>query len=141
ELGELEARIATAAEKALALELAIFDAVAAAVLALAGGIAATAGALARIDVTAALAERAVEGGWSRPEVDDGLDFAVRGGRHPVVESALAASGGGFVANDCRLAEGDRLWLLTGPNMAGKSTFLRQNALIAILAQAGSFVPA
>ncbi|BBK39863.1 DNA mismatch repair protein MutS [Allostella sp. ATCC 35155] len=141
ELGELEARIATAAEKALALELAIFDAVAAAVLALSGGIAATAGALARIDVTAALAERAVEGGWSRPEVDDGLDFAVRGGRHPVVESALAASGGGFVANDCRLAEGDRLWLLTGPNMAGKSTFLRQNALIAILAQAGSFVPA
>jgi DNA mismatch repair protein MutS len=141
ELGELESRIATAADKALALELEIFEALAAGVLAEAAAIAATAAALARLDVTAALAERAVEGGWTRPDIDSGLDFTVTGGRHPVVEAALAAEAGGFVANDCRLGDGGRLWLLTGPNMAGKSTFLRQNALIAILAQAGAFVPA
>ncbi|WP_374446638.1 DNA mismatch repair protein MutS [Stella sp.] len=141
ELGELESRIATAADKALALELEIFDTLAAAVLAEAAPIATAAAAVARLDVTAALAERAVEGGWCRPEIDDGFDFVVEGGRHPVVEAALAADAGGFVANDCRLGDGDRLWLLTGPNMAGKSTFLRQNALIAILAQAGAFVPA
>ncbi|BBK45403.1 DNA mismatch repair protein MutS [Allostella vacuolata] len=141
ELGGLESRIATAADKALALELEIFDGLAAAVLGAAGPIAAAAAALARLDVAAALAERAVEGGWTRPDIDDGADFAITGGRHPVVEAALAAAADGFVANDCRLAAGGRLWLLTGPNMAGKSTFLRQNALIAILAQSGAFVPA
>ncbi|MGE0725437.1 MAG: DNA mismatch repair protein MutS, partial [Alphaproteobacteria bacterium] len=138
---ELESRIATAADKALALELEIFEALGAAVIEAAPAIAVAAAALARLDVAAALAERAVEGGWVRAEIDDGLEFTVEGGRHPVVEAALAAESQGFVANDCALAPGRRLWLLTGPNMAGKSTFLRQNALIAILAQAGSFVPA
>jgi DNA mismatch repair protein MutS len=78
----------------------------------------------------------------RPAVEDSTAFEIRAGRHPTVEAALAASGdgGGFVANDCVLGE-DRIWLVTGPNMAGKSTFLRQNALIAILAQMGSYVPA
>jgi DNA mismatch repair protein MutS len=76
----------------------------------------------------------------RPEVDDSLAFAITGGRHPVVEQALGSDGGPFVANDCDLSAG-RIWLITGPNMAGKSTFLRQNALIAVLAQMGSFVPA
>ncbi|BBK34810.1 DNA mismatch repair protein MutS [Stella humosa] len=141
ELGELESRIASAADRALALELEIFDRLAAAVLAEAAPIGTAAAALARLDVAAALAERAVEGGWTRPEIDSSLDFAVTGGRHPVVEAALAADAGAFVANDCGLGPGGRLWLLTGPNMAGKSTFLRQNALIAILAQVGCFVPA
>ncbi len=104
-------------------------------------IAATADALARLDVAAALAERAVEGGWTRPRLADEPCFEVDSGRHPVVEAALARTGERFVANDCRLSEESRLWLVTGPNMGGKSTFLRQNALIAVLAQAGSYVPA
>ncbi|HEX8669261.1 MAG TPA: DNA mismatch repair protein MutS, partial [Allosphingosinicella sp.] len=104
-------------------------------------IAATADALARIDVAAALAERAAEGGWSRPAFVGHNCFDVECGRHPVVEDAIRASGGRFVANDCGLSEQERLWLVTGPNMGGKSTFLRQNALIAVLAQAGSYVPA
>jgi DNA mismatch repair protein MutS len=101
-----------------------------------------------VDVTAALATLAHERSWTRPMVDDSLSFRIAAGRHPVVEAALErAQSGGFVANDCDLTPGDaavkssRLWLLTGPNMAGKSTFLRQNALIAVLAQMGSFVPA
>jgi DNA mismatch repair protein MutS len=101
----------------------------------------TAAALARLDVAAALAELAVTRGWVRPQVDGSTAFSVRGGRHPVVEAAVRAGGGQFIANDCDLSADARLWLVTGPNMAGKSTFLRQNALIAVLAQAGSFVPA
>ncbi|MFZ5748022.1 MAG: DNA mismatch repair protein MutS [Pseudomonadota bacterium] len=104
-------------------------------------IATTADALARVDVAAALAERAAEGGWTCPELTDDARFDVEGGRHPVVEAALARSGERFVANDCSLSDASRLWLVTGPNMGGKSTFLRQNALIAVLAQAGSYVPA
>ncbi|TGX52908.1 DNA mismatch repair protein MutS [Sphingomonas gei] len=104
-------------------------------------VAATADALARIDVATALAERAAEGGWARPALVDHACFDIAGGRHPVVEDAIARSGGRFVANDCKLSEDSRLWLVTGPNMGGKSTFLRQNALIAVLAQAGSYVPA
>ena len=109
-----------------------------------------ANALALLDVTTALAALAVERDYTRPEVDGSLAFAITGGRHPVVEQALIASGGPFVANDCDLsppadaaagAAAGRIWLITGPNMAGKSTFLRQNALIAVLAQMGSFVPA
>ncbi len=101
-----------------------------------------ASALAALDVGTALAELAVAQRYARPVVDDSIAFAVTGGRHPVVEAALASRGSaGFIANDCDLRDGQRLWLLTGPNMAGKSTFLRQNALIAILAQIGSFVPA
>ncbi|GAB4064781.1 DNA mismatch repair protein MutS [Ancylobacter sonchi] len=146
ELGELEAKIASAGERALALEQAIFERLASAVMAEAEAIRAAAGALAVIDVTAGLARLAVEESYVRPEVDGGLDFRLEGARHPVVEQALRRDGGPFVANDCELsppgeAHSGRIWLVTGPNMAGKSTFLRQNALIAILAQAGSFVPA
>jgi DNA mismatch repair protein MutS len=92
-------------------------------------------------VSAALADRAVESGWARPRFSESPMLEIAGGRHPVVEAALGKSGTAFVANDCALSERDRLWLVTGPNMGGKSTFLRQNALIVILAQAGSFVPA
>ena len=104
-------------------------------------IAATAGALARIDVSAGQAERAAEGGWTRPEISAEPVLDIREGRHPVVEAALAKSDERFVANDCTLAPTNRLWLIGGPNMGGKSTFLRQNALIVLLAQAGGFVPA
>jgi DNA mismatch repair protein MutS len=149
ELGELEAKIATAAERALALELEIFDRLAAGVTAESDAIRAAAEALAVIDVSAALASLAVEREYVRPQIDGSLAFVINGGRHPVVEQALARDGGPFVANDCDLSppaaakNGDagRIWLVTGPNMAGKSTFLRQNALIAVMAQMGSFVPA
>jgi DNA mismatch repair protein MutS len=143
ELGELEGRIASAGERALVLELAEFDRLSAAVVAAADDIKAVAGALAALDVAAAFAELADREGWCRPRVDDGLAFRIEGGRHPVVEAMLRAEGQSFVPNGCDLGGDDagRLWLVTGPNMAGKSTFLRQNALIAILAQTGSFVPA
>jgi DNA mismatch repair protein MutS len=146
ELADLEARIAGAAERALAIELAVFADLVAAVAAAADEIRAVAEALAVIDVGAGLATLAEAENYCRPEVDAGLDFAIVGGRHPVVEQALRASGESFVANDCDLgprggAGAGHIWLVTGPNMAGKSTFLRQNALIAILAQLGSFVPA
>ncbi|MCP5366774.1 MAG: DNA mismatch repair protein MutS [Hyphomicrobiales bacterium] len=151
ELGELEGRIAQAADRALALELKLFDDLLGEVTGRAEAIAQAAQSLAGLDLAAALAQLAVDRRYCRPRLDDGTAFRIRGGRHPVVEAALeAASAGAFVANDCDLggADGDkpgdgagRLWLLTGPNMAGKSTFLRQNALIAVLAQAGSFVPA
>jgi len=139
ELAELESRIASAAERALALELRLFDDLVGEVMARRREIAAAAAALASLDLAAGLAETASECGWVRPEVTGGTEFAVEGGRHPTVEAALAGTGA-FVANDCVLGE-QRIWLLTGPNMAGKSTFLRQNALIAILAQMGSYVPA
>jgi DNA mismatch repair protein MutS len=142
ELADLESRIAAAAERALALELRLYEDLVAEVTIRRGEIAAAAAALAALDLFAGLAERAAEGGWVRPLVEPGTAFAVSGGRHPSVEAALTTEGtaGGFIANDCLLAE-DRIWLVTGPNMAGKSTFLRQNALIAILAQMGSYVPA
>jgi DNA mismatch repair protein MutS len=140
ELGELEAKIANAADRALALELSIFDRLAATVAAASAAIKAAADALATIDAVSALAAVAVERDYVRPEVDASLAFAIAGGRHPVVEQALQAGGGPFVANDCDLSDG-RIWLVTGPNMAGKSTFLRQNALILVLAQMGSYVPA
>jgi DNA mismatch repair protein MutS len=142
ELSELESKIASAADRALSLELKLFDDLLAEARARAPEIARAAAALARLDVAAALAELAAAERYCRPTVDDSLAFDIVGGRHPVVEAALrAAAGPGFVGNDCALKEGQRLWLVTGPNMAGKSTFLRQNALIAILAQAGSYVPA
>ena len=147
ELGELEGRIARAADQALALELRLFEDLVSEVTGRAEPIAEMAEALARLDVSAALAQLAVDRRYCRPQLDDGTGFTVVGGRHPVVEAALeAAQESGFVANDCDLGPNDdassaRLWLLTGPNMAGKSTFLRQNALIAILAQIGSYVPA
>lgn len=140
ELAVLAADVAQAGEAALALERAHFDALVAMVLAEAPAIARTAAAVARVDVSSALAELAVKHRWVRPVVDDSNAFEIELGRHPVVEAALATRRQPFVANDCDLGA-KRLWLLTGPNMAGKSTFLRQNALIAILAQMGSYVPA
>jgi DNA mismatch repair protein MutS len=141
ELAELESQIASARERALTLELELFEELCQAVLAAAEAIARTAQAIARLDVAAGLAELAAQERYVRPEVDDSDAFEVRAGRHPVVEQALAAEAKPFIANDADLSGHSRLWLLTGPNMAGKSTFLRQNALIAVLAQIGSFVPA
>jgi len=145
ELGELEGRIGRAAEGAVALELKLFEDLVGEVAGRADEIAEAAAALAALDVAAALAELARERSHCRPVVDDSLEFDVEGGRHAVVEAALEERGGGpFVANGCTLsaaAEGCRVWLLTGPNMAGKSTYLRQNALIAVLAQMGAYVPA
>jgi len=141
DLHEQALRVTQAGAHALAAEAAHFEELVAAALARAERVAAAADALARLDVAAALAERAAEGGWSRPLFASDHRFEVQAGRHPVVEESLRAAGGRFVANDCRLVEESRLWLVTGPNMGGKSTFLRQNALIAVLAQAGSYVPA
>jgi DNA mismatch repair protein MutS len=142
ELAELETRIGRAADQALALELAIFDELVAKVMAVSAAVAAAGRALAALDVAAALAELAASQNYVRPVLSEEPAFAIQGGRHPVVEAALQRQGGtGFVPNDCDLGPSRRLWLLTGPNMAGKSTFLRQNALIAVMAQAGSFVPA
>ncbi len=141
ELHELAVKVTQAGAHALAAEAAHLEELTSMALARAREIAATADALSRLDVAAALAERAVEGGWCRPRFAPEACFQIEGGRHPVVEAALAKSGSRFVANDCTLAPDSRLWLVTGPNMGGKSTFLRQNALIAVLAQCGSHVPA
>ena len=144
ELAELEARITTAADRALALELDIFAALSADILAEEQALAEASAALAVLDHYAGLAELAVEQNYARPKIDDSLVFAVDGGRHPTVEQTLRRSeGAAFVGNDCRLGEenGRRILVVTGPNMGGKSTFLRQNALIVVLAQMGSFVPA
>src|SRR3954464_1123050 len=142
ELNEWERKIAEAADKALAVELTLFDELVTDVTRRADAICEAARSLALLDVVTGLAELAEERRYCRPVVDDSVEFDIRAGRHPVVEAVLAASEGArFVANDSNLAPNDRLWLLTGPNMAGKSTFLRQNALIAVMAQIGSFVPA
>jgi DNA mismatch repair protein MutS len=141
DLHEQALRVGQAGAHALAAEAAHLEELVAAACASADRIAAAADALARLDVAAGLAERAVEGGWCRPQFATDNCFDIEAGRHPVVEDALRARGERFVANDCALSEAERLWLVTGPNMGGKSTFLRQNALIALLAQAGSYVPA
>ncbi|WP_304619928.1 DNA mismatch repair protein MutS [Paracoccus sediminilitoris] len=143
ELSELETRILNARDRALEIERGIFDRLRAAVLDHAGPIGQAARALAEIDLAGAFADIASGEGWVRPRVDDSRAFSITGGRHPVVERALKRKAESFVANDCDLTQGatPAIWLLTGPNMAGKSTFLRQNALIAVLAQAGAFVPA
>jgi DNA mismatch repair protein MutS len=146
ELAEIESRMANAAGRALEIELAIFGELRDEAVAAAPAINAAAEAISAIDLSAALAVLADAADWCRPEVDESFAFRIEGGRHPVVEQALRKAGQAFVANDCDLGGflgdgGGRIWLVTGPNMGGKSTFLRQNALIAILAQAGSFVPA
>jgi DNA mismatch repair protein MutS len=144
ELADLDARIARAGDEAAARELEIFERLSGEILERATDIAAAGEALAAIDVAQSFAEMAAEEKYVRPDVDASLVFDVKGGRHAVVEASSRRAGSEtFIANDCVLGEetGGRLWLVTGPNMAGKSTFLRQNALIAILAQAGGFVPA
>ena len=143
ELSELARNITEAADKALAVEMTLFDQLVRDTLAHLDALRNTAQALAVVDVNAALAALSVERNYVRPMVDASMAFQIEGGRHPVVEQALASSGQNvpFIANNCNLSPDQRLWLLTGPNMAGKSTFLRQNALIVLLAQMGSFVPA
>ena len=143
ELSELEGRIASAAERALAIELSVFSELARATIEAGNAIKRAADMLAALDVATALAELAAAEGYVRPRVDDSLTFRIEGGRHPVVEQVLREEGSSFVANGCDVGgeAAGKLWLVTGPNMAGKSTFLRQNALIAVLAQIGSFVPA
>jgi DNA mismatch repair protein MutS len=134
-------RVVEAGSRALELEAAHLRELTTLSLARSSPILATSDALARIDVAASNAERAVEGGWCTPRITQEACLEIEGGRHPVVESALRDTGERFVANDLRLGRDDGLWLITGPNMGGKSTFLRQAALIAVLAQSGSFVPA
>ena len=147
ELAELESKIANAADRALSIELEAFEAMTAEVVAAAETLKAAALALATVDVSVGLAVLAEEQAYARPTVDRSRMFAIDGGRHPVVEQALKRqASNAFVANGCDLSppegeEGGAIWLLTGPNMGGKSTFLRQNALIAIMAQMGTFVPA
>ncbi len=141
DLHDVAIKVTQAGAHALTAEAAHLEELTGRALERSEAVAATADALARIDVAAALAERAAEAGWTRPALVDHACFEIEGGRHPVVEEAVARAGGRFVANDCTLSEDSRLWLVTGPNMGGKSTFLRQNALIAVLAQAGSYVPA
>ena len=142
ELTELENKIRGAADKALAMELEMFDNLVKDVRLASEDISRTAKAMAELDVSSALADLAVEKNYCWPQIDDSLVFDVKEGRHPVVENAISKeNAGAFVGNNCQLDDAHgRLWLLTGPNMAGKSTFLRQNAIIAIMAQMGSFVP-
>ena len=142
-LSELETRILNAGSHALEIEKRLFDQLREAILASAATLSQTARALAEIDLAAALADLAQSRNWTAPTLDTSRAFAITAGRHPVVEQALGRNGQPFIANDCDLTAHDHaaIWLLTGPNMAGKSTFLRQNALIAILAQMGAWVPA
>ena len=142
-LGDLETRILNAGNHALEIEKRLYDSLKGAIVAQSGPLGQVARVLAEIDLASALADLAAGEGWVQPRVDDSRAFVITGGRHPVVERALRRTGGQFVGNDCDLTPTAQaaIWLVTGPNMAGKSTFLRQNALIAILAQAGSHVPA
>ncbi|MGD9659492.1 MAG: DNA mismatch repair protein MutS, partial [Methylocystis sp.] len=145
ELADLDSKIVRARDEALARELEIFDRLSRAVLAEAQPISSASEAAAALDVALSFAVLAREENYVRPLIDDSLAFDIKGGRHPVVEQALEKAGAArFAPNGCTLSDdaGEaELWLVTGPNMAGKSTFLRQNALIAILAQTGGFAPA
>ncbi|SPH19417.1 DNA mismatch repair protein MutS [Ascidiaceihabitans donghaensis] len=143
ELSEMETKILNAGNRALEIEKRIYETLRQGILAQAPLINQTARALAELDLAIAMAHLARVENWCKPIVDDSRAFAIEGGRHPVVEKSLRDKGQTFIANDCDLSAEDtaNIWLLTGPNMAGKSTFLRQNALIALLAQMGSFVPA
>ncbi|MEM8776703.1 MAG: DNA mismatch repair protein MutS, partial [Pseudomonadota bacterium] len=141
-LSELETRILHAGGRAIEIEKRLYEGLKSAILENSAFISQTANALAELDLSTALAELAQAEDWTRPNVDASRALHIDGGRHPVVEASLVAqSGTPFVANDVSLGESSDVWLLTGPNMAGKSTFLRQNALVAVLAQMGSFVPA
>jgi DNA mismatch repair protein MutS len=136
ELGELEGKIASASDKLTAMEFELYEELIGSVLCQSEQIALAASALARLDVSAALANLAIEQVYSRPVLAENLNFEIYGGRHPIVERAvldennpgvLSGESVNFVANDCNLSGASKIWLLTGPNMAGKSTFLRQNA--------------
>ncbi|MGB7320165.1 MAG: DNA mismatch repair protein MutS [Albidovulum sp.] len=142
-LSEMETKILNAGNRALEIEKRLYEGLKAMILDASGLISEAARSLAEIDLTTAFSDLARGEDWCEPEIDESRAFEIEGGRHPVVERALKRSGEPFVANDCLLtnASTPAIWLLTGPNMAGKSTFLRQNAIIALLAQAGSFVPA
>ncbi|MCH1377497.1 DNA mismatch repair protein MutS [Alphaproteobacteria bacterium] len=139
ELAQMERDMASAADRALALELEIFDRLRSLVLQAAHDLGNAARALAEIDVATAAAQLATANHYCRPQLVAEPVLNITKGRHPVIEPMLDSQTP-FIANDCNLDNG-RLWLLTGPNMAGKSTFLRQNAHIAIMAQAGLYVPA
>ena len=146
ELSEIETKILNAGGRALSLELEIFEQTKIKILEFSENILLAAKALAEIDLAVALADIAVSENWCRPKLDTSRKFKIIEGRHPVVEAALQKEPSGvFIANNCDLSAGSNgdkpIWLLTGPNMAGKSTFLRQNAIIALMAQIGSFVPA
>lgn len=143
ELNEMETKILNAGSRALEVEKRLYERLKDAILAEAGKLGSASRGLSELDVTSGLATIAEAQEWCRPSINADRSFRVEGGRHPVVEKALKAGGTPFIANDCDLSGGKpgSLCLLTGPNMAGKSTYLRQNALIAVLAQAGSFVPA
>ncbi|WP_068084510.1 DNA mismatch repair protein MutS [Polycladidibacter stylochi] len=146
ELAELESKIASAGERSLAIEMEIFDRLLEQIIQAGSALKLAAQALAIIDVSSSLAVLAEAENYVRPVVDETLAFHIEGGRHPVVEQALRKAGEAFVANNAELgplkeAGLGQIWLITGPNMAGKSTYLRQNALIAVLAQVGCFVPA
>ncbi|MCI5113101.1 MAG: DNA mismatch repair protein MutS [Marivita sp.] len=145
ELSELERRILNAGGEAIEIEKRLYSVLSQAILGQQPALNALASGLAELDLATALADLASDLDWCRPTVDTSRAFSIEGGKHPVVERALKAQGDtGFVANDCNLsADADKasITLLTGPNMAGKSTYLRQNALIALLAQVGSYVPA
>ena len=140
ELSELETRILNAGGQCLEIEKRLYSTIKSAILNQAPQLFTLARALAEFDLSDALARLAREEGWVRPVMTAEREFVITEGRHPVVEAALRASGTPFVANDTDLSD-EQIWLLTGPNMAGKSTYLRQNALIAVLAQMGAFVPA
>ncbi|WP_439153690.1 DNA mismatch repair protein MutS [Yoonia sp.] len=140
ELSEIETQILNAGGRALEIEKRLYSSLKETIVAQAGPLGALARALSEVDLAASLAHLATAENWTRPRIDDSRAFDITAGRHPVVEAALQKSGAPFVANNCGLTDAP-IWLLTGPNMAGKSTFLRQNALLAILAQMGSFVPA
>jgi DNA mismatch repair protein MutS len=141
-LTEMESRILNAGGRAIEIEKRLYDGLKAAVLDKSAEISQAARGLAEVDLVTALADLSVAENWCAPKVDESRALRIEGGRHPVVERSLRAQGGApFIANDCDLGNESDIWLLTGPNMAGKSTFLRQNALIALLAQMGSHVPA
>ena len=141
ELDALAARLEKSKARIAAAEQAVFRGLANAVLDVREALTRVAHAAAALDLVASLAQAAAEGGWTEPELVDGAILDIEGGRHPVAERLLETQGRSFVANDCGMGEGNRIWLLAGPNMAGKSTFLRQVALIVLMAQVGSFVPA
>ena len=140
ELSVIESKIISAASRALEIEKRIFESICREILGIAEAIFTASKGVAVIDLSTSLAELAVQENWVRPTIDDSRKFLITGGRHPTVEASVKKSGATFIPNNCNLNDGG-IWLLTGPNMAGKSTFLRQNALIAVLSQMGSFVPA